>query len=241
MRVLITRPESRAEGTAAKLAELGHEPVSFPLFEPVRDLDAAAQALATPHSAIAITSAQAVRSLMECGSDLTPHLGTKVFAVGKATARAAREAGFTDIDAGTGGGPELAHIVSDFYAAQGRPDLPVLYLAGERRMGRFERALADNGIACFVAETYQMAPIAYTIEQQQAMLVAQMADAVFLYSREAANAFFALEVFKSSHDAIRKTLFFCLSRNIAEAVPEELRNSAVVSDSPDEDELIDLL
>jgi uroporphyrinogen-III synthase len=241
MRVLITRPESRAEGTAAKLAELGHEPVSFPLFLPVRDLGIASQALATPHSAIAVTSAEAVRSLIELGPALTPHLGTKVFAVGKATARAAREAGFTDIDAGAGGGLELGHIVAAFYRTQGNPDLPVLYLAGEKRMGRFERVLADNGIACFVAETYHMQPIVYTIEQQQAMLVAKMADAVFFYSRETANAFFALEIFKTSHDAIRKTLFFCLSRNIAEAVPEELRNSAVVSDSPDEDELIDLL
>jgi uroporphyrinogen-III synthase len=241
MRVLITRPESRVEGTAAKLAELGHEPVSFPLFAPVRDLEAASQALATPHSAIAVTSAEAVRSLMELGPALTSHLGTKVFAVGKATARAAREAGFTDIDAGAGGGLELGHIVAAFYRTQGHPDLPVLYLAGERRMGRFERVLAENGIACFVAETYQMEPIVYTIEEQQAMLVAKKADAVFLYSREAANTFFALEIFKASHDAIRKTLFFCLSLNIAEAVPEELQNSAVVSDSPDEDELIDLL
>ena len=241
MRVLITRPESRAEGTAAKLAELGHEPVSFPLFEPVRDLEAATQALATPHSAIAVTSAEAVRSLMELGPVLARHLGTKLFAVGKPTARAARQAGFTDVEVGAGGGLELGHLVSEFYTRQGRPDLPVLYLAGEKRASRFERVLAENGIACFVAETYQMEPIAYTIEEQQAMLAAQMADAVFLYSREAANAFFALEVFKVSHDAIRKTLFFCLSRNIAEAVPEELRNSAVVSDSPDEDELIDLL
>lgn len=241
MRVLITRPESRAEGTAVKLTELGHEPVSFPLFAPVRDFEATLQALATPHSAIAVTSPEAVRSLMELGPALTPHLGTRLFAVGKATGRAAREAGFTDIDAGAGGGLELGHIVSAFYRAQGHPDRPVLYVAGERRMGRFERVLADNGISCFVAETYQMEPIAYTIEEQQAMLVAKMADAVFFYSRETANAFFALEIFKASHDAIRKTLFFCLSRNIAEAVPEELRNSAVVSDNPDEDELIDLL
>lgn len=241
MRVLITRPESRAEGTAVKLIELGHEPVSFPLFTPVRDLAAALQALATPHSAIAVTSPEAVRGLMELGPALAPHLRTRLFAVGKATARAAREAGFTDIDAGAGGGQELGHIVSAFYRAQGHPDRPVLYLAGEKRMGRFERVLADNGISCFVAETYQMEPIAYTIEEQQAMLVARMADGVFFYSRETANAFFALEIFKASHDAIRKTLFFCLSRNIAEAVPEELRNSAVVSDNPDEDELIDLL
>lgn len=241
MRVLITRPEGRAEGTAAKLAELGHDPASFPLFHPVRDLDVATGALATPHSAIAVTSPEAVRAIAELGDGLAPHLDTKVFAVGKVTARAAREAGFTDIEAGKGGGFELGNIVADYYTRHGRPALPILYLAGEKRQGRFERVLADAGIDCFVAETYRMEEVGYTIEQQQAALVAEKADAVFFYSRETANAFFALEVFKVSRDAIRKTLFFCLSPNIAEAVPEELKNSAVVSDSPDEDELIDLL
>jgi uroporphyrinogen-III synthase len=92
-----------------------------------------------------------------------------------------------------------------------------------------------------VAETYSMQPVRYSIEAQQAMLVETKADAVMLYSREAANAFFELEIFATSRDVIRKTLFLCLSRNIAEAVPEDLQNSAVVSDNPDEDELIDLL
>lgn len=241
MRILITRPEGRAEGTAAKLIELGHEPVSFPLFQPARDIDAARQALATPHSAIAVTSPEAIRSLTELGDGLDPFLGAKLFAVGRVTARAARDAGFMDIEAGKGGGFELGNLVAAHYARHGRPALPVLYLAGEKRTGRFERVLADAGIGCFVAETYRMEEVGYTMEEQQAMLVADKADAVFFYSRETANAFFALDIFKVSRDAIRKTLFFCLSPNIAEAVPEELANSAVVSMSPDEDELIDLL
>jgi uroporphyrinogen-III synthase len=241
MRILITRPEGRAEGTAAKLVELGHEPESFPLFQPVRDIEIARTALATPHSAIAVTSAEAMRVLADLGDGLTPYLGAKVFAVGRATARAAREAGFTDIEAGSGGGLELGNLVVSHFMRNGRPDLPVLYLAGEKRMNRFERVLGENGIPCFVAETYRMQEIPYTIEQQQAVLVAQKADGVFFYSRETADAFFALDIFRVSHDAIRKTLFFCLSRNIAEAVPEDLQNSAVASDSPDEDELIDLL
>ena len=241
MRVLITRPETRTEATAAKLTDLGHEPVSFPLFRPVHDLDAAARALDTPHAAIAVTSPEAVYALAELGPALRPHLGTKLFAVGKATARAALEAGFGNIDTGLGGGVELGNVVAAFYQAGGRPGLPVLYLAGEKRMGRFEQVLADHDISCVAAETYRMEPIGYTIEEQQAIVVARMADAVFFYSRETARAFFKLDIFCTSHDAIRKTLFFCLSRNIAEAVPDALRNSAVVSDNPDEDELIDLL
>ena len=239
MRVLVTRPENRSGGTAAKLEELGHEAVSFPLFAPVHDLIAAQSALTTPHSAIAVTSTEAVRGLEQLGVALAPHLKTKVFAVGKATARAARAAGFSDVEASTGGGQELGELVAEYYRA--RPLLPVLYLAGEKRMGRFEKVLAENGIECVVAETYRMEPIVYSLEEQQAMLVETKADAVFFYSREAANAFFDLDLFRVSREAIRKTLFLCLSRNIAEAVPEELQNSAVVSDNPDEDELIDLL
>lgn len=241
MRVLITRPEGRAGGTAAKLEELQHEVVNFPLFAPVHDLPAVEAALATPHAAIAITSAEAVRGLEQLGPALAPHLGTRVFAVGKATARAARAAGFRDVDAASGSGPELGGLVVDYYTAAGHPALPLLYLAGEKRMGRFEKVLAENGLECVVAETYRMEPIRYSPEEQQAMLVDMKADAVFFYSREAANAFFALDIFTQSREAIRKTLFLCLSRNIAEAVPEELQNSAVVSETPDEDELIDLL
>lgn len=241
MRVLITRPESRAGKTAAKLGELGHEVVRLPLFTPIHDRAAAEAAIATPHACIAVTSAEAVRGLAELGFALAPHLGTKVFAVGKATAFAARAAGFRNIEASVGGGPELASLILDYYAMAGRPKLPVLYLAGEKRMGRFEKILAENDLECVVAETYRMEPIPYSLEEQQAMLVERKADAVFFFSREAANAFFGLDVFHQSREVIRKTLFLCLSRNIAEAVPEELRNSAVVSDRPDEDELIDLL
>lgn len=241
MRVLITRPESRAGRTAVKLEELGHEAVSFPLFAPVQNRAAADAALAVPHAAIAVTSAEAVRSLEELGPALAPHLSTKIFAVGKATAQAARDAGFADVLAANGSGLELGNLVVDHYAGTVKPSLPLLYLAGERRMGRFEKVLAESGLDCVVAETYSMEPVGYSIEEQQAMLVETKADAVMLYSREAANAFFELEIFATSRDVIRKTLFLCLSRNIAEAVPEELQNSAVVSDNPDEDELIDLL
>lgn len=241
MRVLITRPESRAGGTLVKLEELGHEVASFPLFAPVHDAAAIETTLSVANAALAITSAEAVRGLEQLGPVLAPHLGKKVFAVGKATARAARAIGFADVEVANGSGFELGNLVVEYYASVGRPGLPILYLAGEKRMGRFEKVLAENDVDCVVAETYRMEPILYSLEQQQAMLVEVKADAVFFYSREAANAFFALDIFRQSREAIRKTLFLCLSRNIAEAVPEELQNSVVVSDNPDEDELIDLL
>ena len=63
MRVLVLRPEPAAGRTAARLAARGHEAVLLPLSQAEHDTDAASAGLAGPHSAIAITSAEAARVL----------------------------------------------------------------------------------------------------------------------------------------------------------------------------------
>lgn len=241
MRVLVIRPEVQAARTAGKLEALGHEADILPLLVPVHDLASAAEALKSSYSALAVTSAEAIRCLQRLGPVLEPYLDVPVFTVGKATAWAAKHAGFTNIHAAGGNGRELAGLVTDCFAASDNPTKPLLYLAAATRSGLFESTLADNGIDCVTTEIYHMAVIAFALEQQQALLVNKPVDAVFFFSKENAKAFFDLEVFRTSKDALRKTLFFCLSRNIAEAIPDEFSNSAVISLNPDEDELIDLL
>ena len=241
MRVLVIRPEIQARRTAAKLAALGHEAVALPLLAPIHDGGLALDALKSSYWALAATSAEAIRCLQELGPALAPHLDKPLFTVGRMTAWAAQAAGFTNVSAAAGNGRDLATLVAAAFAAANGPSLPLLYLAGAKRSGLFESTLADNGIDCVAAEIYDMAPVHYSIEQQQALLVDRPVDAVFFFSRENARAFFSLDVFRASKTALRKTLFFCLSRNIAEAVPEEFANSTVISLNPDEDELIDLL
>lgn len=240
MRVLIIRPELQARQTAAKLAALGHDPVIFPLFTPSHDLPHLLDALKSNYSALAISSAEAGRCLIELGPDLEPYLGRTLFAVGKATARLAREAGFTNVIVAGGNGQDLAATVAG-HVAGAMDNRPILYLAGVRRSGVFEEMLTGNDIDCVTAEIYDMQAVPYTLEQQQTLLVNRPVDAAFFFSKENAKAFFNLDVFRQSKEALRKTLFFCLSRNIAEAVPDGLKESAVISLNPDEDELIDLL
>lgn len=240
MRVLIIRPEVQAKHTADKLTALGHDAVNFPLFRPIHDLPHLADALRSKYSALAITSAEAVRSLQALGPELKPYLGVTVFTVGKATARLAKEAGFSKVISAGGNGHDLAGIVAGF-AAGHMEAKPILYLAGQQRSGIFEDTLRDNDIDCVTAEVYEMEPIDYPMEKQQQLLVNRSVDAAFLFSRENARAFFELQIFRQSKESLRKTLFFCLSRAIAETIPEALRDSVVVSTNPDEDELIDLL
>ena len=95
-RIWITRGQPGAEATAARLRALGHAPLVASLLE-VRPLPPPAE-LPKGVAALAFTSANAVRAF----SAWTPRREWPVFAVGGATAEAAREAGFRAVSSADG-------------------------------------------------------------------------------------------------------------------------------------------
>ncbi len=121
MRVLVTRPQPGASATAAKLAALGHDVLVAPLLtiEP-RDWEMPG----VPVDALVLTSANAVR-LWSDRIAIFRHL--PVFAVGGATAAAARRSGFCNVTEGDDGVAALAVTLAS--RGLGR----VLHLAGEDR------------------------------------------------------------------------------------------------------------
>ncbi len=96
--LLILRPEPGNHETAARAATLGFATISYPLFT-IRPLlwDAPDPDL---YTGLLLTSANAVR---EAGAALARFIKLPVHAVGSATAKAATEAGFTNIRVGKGG------------------------------------------------------------------------------------------------------------------------------------------
>jgi uroporphyrinogen-III synthase len=52
---------------------------------------------------------------------------------------------------------------------------------------------------------------------------------------------FELPLIAEHPDQLANTLFLCISRNVATAVPARYKRSLVVSATPDEDGLLDLL
>ena len=138
-RVWVTRAEPGAARTAARLTALGFEPLVAPLLAirplaPLIDL--------TGVAALAFTSVNGVTAF----SALTASRDKSVFAVGDATAEAARGAGFTDVHSASGDAPALARLISEAEfrggvlapgAAEPAADLAAL-LAGEAEV----RALA---------------------------------------------------------------------------------------------------
>jgi uroporphyrinogen-III synthase len=231
MRVIVTRPPASAERTAEKLARLGHEPVLLPVSAPVHDPVAAAEALALAHTALAFTSAEAIRALSHI--DLLAHRDTTVFTVGETTAEAARQAGFRRVEAGPGDGEHLAHLLAE------RDVRDVLYLAGAPRAPGFETGLRDAGLRFRTVEAYAMRTVDWT-EGQWASLN-PFPDAVLLYSRETARRFFqrVMPLLPDGSGSLFHVL--CLSRQIAADVPQKDTIALHVADHSKEDDLLLLL
>ena len=140
MRVLILRPEPGASATARAVAWAGHEAIVTPLFT-MRPI-----AWTLPpgrFDAIAMTSANAARLGGE-GLRALAHL--PVFAVGAATADAARAAGFVDVTPGDAGVDDLARLVP--------AHVRMLHLCGTRR-----RTLPIPGVTEVAVYTAQPLPV----------------------------------------------------------------------------------
>ena len=101
-KLLILRPQPGADETAQRARALGLEPVVAPLFT-IRPLPWEAPD-ASEVDAVMLTSANAAR---HGGAGLAPLLGLTCYAVGEATADAARGAGFTNVRVGPEDGVAL--------------------------------------------------------------------------------------------------------------------------------------
>ncbi|UAK24399.1 uroporphyrinogen-III synthase [Sphingomonas nostoxanthinifaciens] len=94
--LLVLRPEPGAGATRARAEAAGFSVDVVPLFEIV---PVATELPADGWDAVLLTSANAVRAL---GAQTAALAGRRAYAVGAATAAAARAAGFTDVTAGDG-------------------------------------------------------------------------------------------------------------------------------------------
>ena len=98
-KLLILRPRAGADRTARRIADLGGDPVVAPLFEVVPLAGQAPDPAAV--EAVMLTSANAAG---HAGSGLAPFLAHPCYAVGEASAAAARAAGFGEVRIGRGDG-----------------------------------------------------------------------------------------------------------------------------------------
>ena len=177
MRVWVTRARPAADDTAARLVELGHQPVVAPLIEayPRAGVD---PGLGAEIGALAFTSVHGVTAF----AALTPDRSRPAFAVGETTASAARAAGFTVIGAGDGGVDALAAAIvagrGDFQGGVAHPgaadpagDLTGALLAAGipvKRLVVYETRMAP-GLPQGLAETWPEAVLLHSPKAARAL------------------------------------------------------------------------
>ena len=120
--ILVLRPEPGAGASAARARALGLEPVVAPLFT-IRPL--AWEPPRGPFDALLLTSANAPR---HAGPTLARYHHLPCFAVGEATAAAAREAGFISVNTGPADGAAALVLAAE------RGFRQVLHLCGRDRV-----------------------------------------------------------------------------------------------------------
>ena len=179
--------------------------------------------------------------LADAGIDLRPFAKKPVFAVGQATATAAAQAGFENIQTADGYGESLARLIGEQMRASNGAIAPLLYLAGFPRSSALETALDGLGITYTTTESYRMQPMDWSKDNLDALLVAKPVDAVLLFSTETARLFFKNIISDRYEEQLRHSHFFCLSDNVAAAVPKAFSSNVHVSSLPSQAGLLDLL
>ena len=154
---------------------MGHEVLLDPVLEvrPLPFTPPQADAVA----ALAVTSINAVPALRGFDPDLP------VFAVGEATAAAARAAGRSDVQVAAGDGLALAQLI----ARRVTPEQGViLHLAGAEVRPGLEQALGSTGHRYCRAVVYAAVPREQLEPDVESAIRAEQVDAVLLYSPRSA-------------------------------------------------------
>ncbi len=184
MKLLVTRPLPDAEATAERLRGLGHEVMVQPLLR----TELLPLAATVDPAALAVTSRNGVRALA-AWPEAKAWRQLPLFAVGEATAAAAREAGFVDVRSANGDGVALADlIVATRTPADGR----ILYPAAADRSPLVEQRLSAAGFSVDTVVAYRMVPADVLNDAIVDALTAGELDGALLYSRRSAEIFVGL-------------------------------------------------
>jgi len=227
LRVLITRPVAEAQALARRLEALGHDLAIEPLLmiEPLPvalDLDGV--------QAIALTSAHAAPAL-----GAARHL--PVFAVGAASAAAARAAGCLRVESAGGDAESLARLI----VASCRPQRgSILHPSGAEVRPGLAEALSVAGFRVLRREVYRAWP-AQVLSAGTVAALREGIDAVLLLSPRTARIFAELAQRHGVERCLGATDALCLSAAVADACRTLAWRCVRIAARPDQDALVDLL
>lgn len=234
MAILVMRPFPDNEATATALRGAGYGVLLSPAlrFEPVAVRDEPD----THYDAVIVTSANALRGIE--GQPLLARLrGTKVFAVGDATAQAARAFGFTDVESASGDAIALCELVEKRLRGAGR----ICYLAGADLSRDLGTDLGTRGYNVTTLTTYRMTPLVHFSEAVEAAFAAGGVEAVLHYSRRSAQSFVGAVKAAGLEISALALPQCCISDVVAAVLREAGASRVLAAASPDENAIFETL
>lgn len=228
--MLITRPQAEAADTAARVEKLGFRAVLAPSLRlqqrPVR------LSPGVRPQAILLTSGNALASLPS-----SLH-GTRLLAVGDASAERARAAGFADVHSAGRDAVALAELAEKWCSPGGGP---LLLPAGAGQGGKLADCLRARGFAVLRRVAYAAWPISTLPEAARQALAGESVAAVLFFSAASARGFAAAV----RRGGLAKTLLRVEAVAISQATADALSllpwRSIRVASKPDQDGLMEWL
>jgi uroporphyrinogen-III synthase len=209
LHVLITRPRPRALDLARTLEARGDTVLIEPLLVIERIADAAPDLAGV--QAIVLTSANAVPSLDDAARRLP------VFAVGEATATAARQAGCETVVSAAGAGADLVRLIVRRCRSDGGA---LLHLCGQDVRPGLAEGLVAAGYVLRRQAVYRADPLRALGPDTIATLERHEFDAVLLFSPRTAGIFVDLVSRLGLQASLGASAAVCLSAAVAQPCRE---------------------
>lgn len=241
MRLIVTRPETEAERTAAALRALGHAAEIAPLMCIETVADAALGP--GPWSALLITSANAVKAA-HAHARREELFGLRVFAVGARTAAAASAAGFRDVAVGGANVAELTQRVRAWGQQKGAERgarHPLLYLAGEDRSRDLAAELSGAGETVHTVTVYRAVKAERFPPALAAALTAGEIGGALHFSRRSAEAYLDCARAAALLDCALRVAHYCLSAEVAVPLSAAGARDVRIAPRPEEAALMVLI
>jgi uroporphyrinogen-III synthase len=225
--VLITRPLDSALGLKQELDVRGYSTMVEPLLSieqlgPISSIPDGTQA-------VLLTSANAVPAL----DDEAKH--HRVFAVGKATAQAARVAGCRDVVVGEGDGAALAALIAETCRPE---DGALLHIAGEVVREDLHHRLEAEGFHINREVVYRAQQATGFSDRLLAAWHGREIAAVLLFSPRTAEVLVRLLIENGLQGHVDRTAAICVSEAAATPCRELVWREICLAPQPDQDALI---
>lgn len=232
MRALITRPRENAGAIARALSERDIEPIQEPLLE-IR---------ATEHGPIDFEGIQAILLTSVFGARelaaSTDRRDLPILAVGDATAKAARDAGFAQVESARGDAEALVALAIDRLKPA---DGALLHAGGRTVAGDLPGQLGEAGFEVRRVELYAALPApALSIETTEALKAGQI-DLVLFFSPRTAATFVRLVGEAGLADRCTGVTALCLSEQVAESARGLTWHAIEVADRPEQPAMVALV